>query len=383
MASSPWNPRPRRIAVFRALALGDMLCAVPALRALRAHAPGARITLVGLPWAQSFVERFAAYVDDLLPFPGFPGYPEQEGAIPAFLDFLRAARERRFDLAIQLHGSGELTNRIVALLGAKRVAGFVPKASNDERRENRGRTPFSERRGGSRGQPKMGSVPDFRDRFLPWPEEENEVRRYLLLMQHLGVAPKGEHLELPLTWTDWELWEELAERHRLLAGAFVCIHPGARLQSRRWPAARFAALGGALAQEGWTVAITGSPGEAKLGAEIAAQVPGAIDLTGETTLGSLAALVSKSALLVCNDTGVSHVAAAVGAPSVVVASGSDVRRWRPLDERLHPVVWHDTPCRPCLHDVCPVGHPCALGVPVERVLAEVRRMLNERIRHAA
>jgi ADP-heptose:LPS heptosyltransferase len=355
MAASPWRPRPRRIAVFRALALGDMLCAVPALRALRAHAPDARITLIGLPWARSFVERFHAYVDDLLPFPGFPGYPEQEGAIPAFLDFLRAARERRFDLAIQLHGSGELTNRIVALLGARRVAGFVP-----------GRRHIDD--------------PD----FLQWPNDENEIHRYLALMQHLGVPLKGEHLELPITWTDWELWEEVARRHRLLPGSFVCVHPGARLRSRRWPAARFAAVGAALAREGWTVAVTGSPAEATLTAEIAAQVPGAVNLTGETTLGSLAAAIAKSALLVCNDTGVSHVAAAVGAPSVVIASGSDVRRWKPLDEGLHPVVWHDVPCRPCAHDVCPVGHGCALGVPVERVLDEARRKLHERrVPHAA
>ena len=376
MSPSPWSPRPRRIAVFRALALGDMLCAVPALRALRAHVPDARITLIGLPWAQSFVERYAAYVDELLPFPGFPGYPEQEGAIAPFLDFLRAAREPRFDLAIQLHGSGELSNRIVALLGAKRIAGFVP-------RENRGQTTFSNPRNAQAdrcAERKMWSVPG----FLAWPDELNEVRRYLALMKHLGVPLKGEHLELPITWTDWELWEEIARRHRLAAGGFVCLHPGARLRSRRWPAARFAAVGAALARDGWPVAVTGSPGEASLTAEIAAQVPGAIDLTGETTLGSLAALISKSALLVCNDTGVSHVAAAVGAASVVVASGSDVRRWKPLDERLHPVLWHDVPCRPCLHDVCPVGHGCALGVSVERVLAEARRMLDERrVRHAA
>lgn len=348
MASASWNPRPRRIAVFRALALGDMLCAVPALRALRAHVPEARITLIGLAWAKSFVERFHEYVDELLPFPGYPGYPEQEGAIPAFLDFLGAARERRFDLAIQLHGSGELTNRIVGLLGAKRVTGF-------------------------------GDEPG----FLPWPSS-NEIHRYLALMRHLGVPLKGEHLELPITWTDWELWEEVARRHRLLPGTFICLHPGARLQSRRWPAARFAAVGAALAQRGYTIALTGSPGEASLIAEIAAQVPGAVDLAGETTLGSLAAAIAKSALLVCNDTGVSHVAAAVGAASVVIASGSDVRRWRPLDEALHPVIWHETPCRPCAHDVCPVGHGCALGVPVERVLGEARRMLDERrIPHAA
>jgi ADP-heptose:LPS heptosyltransferase len=362
-----WDPPPRRIAVFRALALGDMLCAVPALRALRAHAPESRITLIGLPWGESFAQRFGAYVDDFLPFPGFPGYPEQEGAIPAFLDFLRAAQEKRFDLAIQLHGSGELTNRIVALLGAPRRAGFARSVPLDSRLHGND-----------------GSLHGNDDGyFLDWPEAAPEVRRYLLLMEHLGVPLQGEHLELPITWTDWELWEEVARRHRLRDGAFVCIHPGARLASRRWPAVRFAAVAGALAKDGWTVAVTGSPSEASLTAEIASQVPGAINLAGETSLGSLAALISKSALLVCNDTGVSHVAAAVGSPSVVIASGSDVRRWAPLDAGRHPVLWHEMPCRPCAYDVCPVGHGCALGVPVDGVLERARQMLRQGIRHVA
>ena len=345
-----WDPRPQRVAVFRALQLGDMLCAVPAFRALRAFLPRARITLVGLPWAASFAQRYAHLIDDFIAFPGWPGNPESDAPVAPMLDALIACQQRHFDVAIQMHGSGALSNRVVAMMGAQRVGGFGV------------------------GRPS----------FLRWPDSQNEIHRYLSLMSFLGVPLQGDHLEMPLTAEDEADARGVMQRHGLLPGHFVCLHPGSQLPSRRWPVERFAAVGTALCRQGWRIAVTGTPGERDLTDTLLRSLPrGAVDLNGATTLGSLAALVRESALLVCNDTGISHVAAAVGARSVVVASGSDVPRWRPLDRSRHPVLWHDVPCRPCTHRTCPTNHECALGVAVDTVLAEARRLLPERLPHAA
>jgi ADP-heptose:LPS heptosyltransferase len=98
------------------------------------------------------------------------------------------------------------------------------------------------------------------------------------------------------------------------------------------------------------------------------------DLAGCTTLGGLAALIARARLLVCNDTGVSHIAAAMRTPSVVIACGSDPKRWAPLDRELHRVLSHPVPCRPCAYAECPIGHGCALGIAARDVIRETTRL---------
>ncbi len=328
-----------RLAVLRALQLGDMLCAVPALRALDAAHPHAHITLIGLPWARELAQRLP-YVDDFVEFPGFPGMPERAPDTAAIPAFLSAMRERRFDLVIQLHGSGELTNPLAVLMGGRRNAGYF--------------------RGGHY-RPDPGS-------FFEWRDAEHEVLRWVRLMEQLGVAPRGTQLEFPLREQDWQAWRSFDLEH------YAVIHPGSQLPSRRWPAQRFAEVGDALAAEGLRVVLTGTAAEGPLTKEVQQRMRArATDLAGRTTLGSLAALVARARLVVCNDTGVSHIAAATRTPSVVVACGSDARRWAPLNRHLHRVLWHDVPCRPCAHRECPIGHDCALGVSSHQVTRETAR----------
>lgn len=338
MNASPPDIPPRRVAVFRALMLGDLLCATPALRAMRAGWPDARITLVGLPWAGTLARRLGA-VDDFEPFPGWPGLGETPAPAPEVAcAFVRRMQAREFDLAIQLHGSGELTNALVASFGARHHAGL-------------------------RGEAAWFPVEDER-RFVDWPQAGHEILRLLALTDHLGLPRQGLRLDLPLHPGDHQ------RAHALVPGErpYAVVHPGAQLPSRRWPVQRFAEVADRLAAQGLRIVLTGARAEHGLVQAVASVMQHeALDLCGRTDLWTLGALVASAAVLVCNDTGLSHVAAARGTPSVVVACGSDVERWAPLDHQAHHVVWRDMSCRPCGYRHCPVGHGCAQGVAADTV----------------
>lgn len=339
--------QPRRIAVFRALQLGDMLCAVPALRAVRAACPDAAITLIGLPWARDFADRLA-YVDDFMEFPGYPGLVEIAPDLARLPAFFAEAHARRFDLAIQMHGSGTISNPLIAALGARRTAGFVAPGA---------------------------WCPDY-EAFMPWPRRGPEIRRLLALAAFIGAPARGEALELAIRADERSAFETLRAALSIGHAGYACVHPGARLASRRWHADRFAAVADALADAGLTVVLTGAAAEASIVAKVRERMRRpAIDLVGRTTLGMLAALVGEARLVVCNDTGISHVAAAMRTPSVVICCGADPERWRPLDAARHRVLWHSVPCRPCEHAVCPTGHECALHVRAAAAIAEAMRLL--------
>src|SRR3954471_1623518 len=309
-----------RIAILRALPLGDLLCAVPALRSFRRAWADAEVTLVGRPDAREFVQRFGAYLDELLELPPYPGLDPAADAA-AVPDFLREAQARGFDLVVQLQDDGAITNPLAALFGGSRMAGFYAD-------------------GAWRPDP---------EGFVPWPDRGAEPMRLLRLPDRIGLPVDGPALELPLTD------EERADRPD---GDYACIAPGGRAAARHWSAEGFAAVGDELAERGLQIVLTGSEDDAPATAAVAAAMRApATDLGGRTSLGTFGAVVEGARLLVTNDSGASHVAAAVRTASVVVFTASDPRRWAPLDGALHRSV------------SAPVIRP-------ELVLAEVERLLE-------
>lgn len=295
--------------MLRALHLGDLLCATPALRALRRHYPHAHISLIGLPWAREFAARYPHLLDEFIEFPGWPGVPEgpqpDDARLAAFFDEMRA---RRLDLAIQMHGAGDVTNAFVAELGARTTAGFVPSPDAQPR-------------------------PDV---AVPYPDDVPEPRRHLALVRALGADATDDRLEFPVADADRAALRMVPGAPALEGRRYAVIHPGSRDPARRWPPDRFAAVAAALASDGIAVVYTGSARERGIveAARCGVCAP-SLDLSGQTDLGMLAALIEGAALVVCNDTGVSHLAAAVRTPSVVVFTASDPRRWAPANAVRH------------------------------------------------
>ena len=347
------DPGVRRVALVRLrVGLGDLLCSAPALRRLREARPDVRISLITWPEMAPVVERMGDTVDELLPFPGAEGIPERTPDAAAWPSFVAAAGERRFDLALQVYGDRPAANRVTAALGARLVGGFAPTG--------------------------WASPAGAEWLHLSYPTGVHEVQRHLRLFEHLGLPPGGvAAMSFPLVPLDEAEHAGTLARTGLVAGRYVVLHPGASSPTRRWPVERYAAVGNALAADGWDVVLTGVPGEREISAAVRDRMRApAVDLTGTTSLGGLAALLRDCALLVGNDTGSAHLAAAVGARSVTVFLPGDPVRWAHPGPR-HRAVVADVECAPCPHLVCPIDFRCAASVRPGDVIATARELLGQ------
>ncbi|HEY2954593.1 MAG TPA: lipopolysaccharide heptosyltransferase II [Candidatus Eisenbacteria bacterium] len=197
---------------------------------------------------------------------------------------------------------------------------------------------------------------------------------YLELGRALGVEA-GPTPALPVPAERREEALALLRARAPAGGRVAILGPGAIYgPAKRWDQGRFALLAGALARDGWRVLVCGAKSDREVCAEVAERAAaGVVSLAGETGITLQAALCSIASLAVCNDSGLAHVAAAVGAPTVVIF-GSTSSAWSaPLGERVR-VVQRAPVCSPCFQRTCRIGYVCLTAIAVEDVARACREV---------
>ena len=344
--------RPSHVVIMRALRLGDLICATPALRSLRAALPHAHFTLIGLPLAREFVHR-CRFLDDFEEFPGYPGIADQTIMPRRIVPFLARMQARPYDLAIQLHGSGVFSNPFTVLLGARYTAGFTRPNETD-----------------------LGL-----DFSVPYPSKGREIHRLLTLPRALGAPAAGDETELTVLPEDRSALHDSPILHAALdtKRPLIALHPGAKVATRRWPLDRFAAVGDFLSREyDAHILLTGGHDEWAMCEQVRTlmQQP-AVNLAGQTSLGTLAALLERLELFLSNDSGPAHVAAAIGTPSITIFGAANIEDWAATDTLRHRSLSIPVPCRPCTLSECPTGYTCLHGVTVEMVIENATALLGQ------
>lgn len=189
---------------------------------------------------------------------------------------------------------------------------------------------------------------------------------------------RGGTFQAPRLTVDGANQAELLARNDLQPGRFVAMMPGAEFgPAKRWPSASYAGFARAMMAQGLKVVLFGSKNDSAVTAEIAALAPGCVDLAGKTRLEDAIDVIAAAKLAVSNDSGLMHVAAAVGTPIVAVYGSTSPENTPPLAEKRE-LVWLQLSCSPCHKKVCPLGHMnCLNTLDVERVVQAAYRLMEQ------
>ena len=298
--------------VVRLSSLGDIVLTEPVTAALRLARPDCEI-------AFAVKERFRDVVAGQPAVTAVHALPS--GSAGALASLCREVRSRRYSAVVDLHGNAR--SRVVAAAAhAPVVSVYRKRDPGDWLRVRVARRPF-------------------RARVLT-------VDRYLAALTKLGIAAPSARPQFRVPGRDAALADGRLAGRGLSAGRFTVVAPGAVWETKRWPAERFAEVVRELSQgEGLPCLLVGSEAERALCDEVAAAAgPGARagSVAGETTLRQTAALVSRAALFVGNDSGLSHLAMAAGTPTVAVFGPTDPGQ---LDFKGHAAVYADLSCSAC------------------------------------
>ncbi|HZP87206.1 MAG TPA: lipopolysaccharide heptosyltransferase II [Burkholderiales bacterium] len=347
----------RNVLAVRLDNMGDVLMTTPALRAIKASSAQRRVTLLTSE-SGAAVAAHIPEVDEVIRYDAPWVKSVWQVSSLAALRCLSQLTERRFDAAVvfTVYSQSALPAATLTWL-----AGIPLRLAHC--REN----PYQ-------------LLTDWVSDPEPQDAIRHEVRRQLDLVASVGYTTTDDRLSFHLDEADRvEAMHKLEQAGIDTSRPYVVMHPGATAASRRYPALNFAAGARQLADEtGCQILIVGGPEERQLGEVVRLHGPhGAVSLAGELALGELAAAIEQASVLIANNSGPVHIAAAVGTPVVDLYALTNPQHtpWRVLSR----VLFHDVPCKYCYKSVCPEQHHACLREVKPQAVVHAARELMETV----
>ena len=340
----------KRVVVRGTNWVGDSVMTVPALRALRRLLPDARITLAVRPSAKGIFSE-VDFVDDVLVY-------DRRNAF-SVVSQVREWRRRKFDLAVLFQNAFEAA-LIPFLAGVPLRLGYAT-----ESRQAMLTHPLP--------------LPD-------WRSSKHEVFYYLYLITALEQMLSGTST---VCEADPDISLGISEARKAEAGellqsygvneekSVVALCPGSiNSRAKRWPAERFAALADRLMDQQRQVVIIGSRDEIDVTNEVTGRMQHRpVVLTGKTSLDQITAVLGLVDLMVTNDTGPAHIAAALGCPTIVIFGPTNPLTTRPFSFKAE-VLRQPPDCAPCMLRDCPIDHRCMTAITVDEVFEHAHALLK-------
>ncbi|MCU0242543.1 MAG: glycosyltransferase family 9 protein [Vicinamibacteria bacterium] len=346
LAPAPWEwTSVKRILIVRLRSIGDTVLATPALACLRRHCPAARIDLLLEDWVASLLAD----------------HPHTDRVISVarrdLMDRLRVARElnrARYDIAFNLHGGT--------------TAALLTWATRARARVGYARYPLS-----WAYTHRLPSSSDFWGR-----EDVHSVEEQLALLGGMGV-PVRDHpaTRLAISTAAAQRIDQRLQAAGIDARAMAILHPAAAFATKRWPVERFAAIAAHLATLNLQVVAVAGRSEAPLLAELTQTLGRPLPSFSDLSLPEAAALIARARLFVGNDSGLAHIADALGTPSVVIFGSSNPAHFGPWNRVHAESVRVPIDCSPCPGYACAAADSlaCIRGVTEESVRASIARVL--------
>lgn len=341
-----------RVCVFRIGYIGDIVCALPAIRSVQRAYPNARLTLLTSPGPSgpgaAELLRGNDWIDELRVY-----YSDDIKSLSGRWKLLRELRARHFDVWIDLPNDLSSISRQFRDIFFARMAGT---------RWARGWCINT-----------IHLAAQAQSEHLCF---NNEVDRTLDIVKRAGIPVKEIDFGLSRLPEVQRRVDKLLQIRGLRDKSLVAIAPGAKRSTNHWPTERFAAVGRMLADTNNSVVLIAGSAESELCKTLALQIGAhAHSFAGELSLPESIEMLSRCRLLICVDSGVQHLAAAVGTPCVSLFSFWQMRgKWRPSGSQ-NVVLQKWVPCHSCMLNECPHENLCMKEIAVEEVVLHATGIL--------